>query len=277
MASTEEDPATIEQLQAKNDALREQLLALNQEIDRKLQQKGEHVSSTVAQRNEFYDKPVVRENEKARRENQRLLKKLHENQGLMELQAVQNELAERRLRIKDLREQNETLRKVAKLQGKGLERVQKFDNDLNELRRTHMEEVRRLKDELRQEKKLKEEAQKQVMQNQSKINNLRDRIAAAQSPLAAEWARIDELREDLRKKEAEVQALTQEVEEARRQPADEETKALLKERRELTGETQRLKTQLEAVREKIQETDKVLQMSASPYLWKYQQQQQPPQ
>eukprot|EP01065_Artemidia_motanka_P036760 TRINITY_DN4476_c1_g2_i1.p1 TRINITY_DN4476_c1_g2~~TRINITY_DN4476_c1_g2_i1.p1 ORF type:complete len:302 (+),score=130.53 TRINITY_DN4476_c1_g2_i1:59-907(+) len=266
---------TTEQLAARNAELRAELLQLNKDVDRRLHQRGESVAgggAAAAQRNVFYESPVVRENERARKINQRLAKRLHDNQALLELQQLQNAVTERRRRVRELSQQNQTLEQVGRLQGKGLDEAKRFEDELQSIRRTHAEDVHRLKEELRTEKKRKDAAHRAVITNQSKLNALRDRIAQAQGPMAAEWQRADQRREELEQKRREVTSLTEKVEDARRQPLDEDTRGLIREKRELTQQAQQLQRQIDDTKVRLAETDKVLQMSASPYLWKYQRQ-----
>eukprot|EP01061_Rhynchopus_euleeides_P018215 TRINITY_DN30126_c0_g1_i1.p3 TRINITY_DN30126_c0_g1~~TRINITY_DN30126_c0_g1_i1.p3 ORF type:complete len:274 (+),score=145.41 TRINITY_DN30126_c0_g1_i1:118-939(+) len=256
----------------RNEELRAELLQLNKEIDDKLRNKGVAVKGKVktSNVNPLYDSPVHRENERVKRENARLLKKLRENTCVAELQHTRDLIAEKQKQIDEVKTLNHALEQVTRHQSKGLEQVQRLENEVDSLARCHAEDLLKLKDELREERQARDDVQKQVTANQQKIANLKQRIAAAKQPIAEKWTSIDQLKDALSAKEAVMQEMQESVDEAKRTNGnDEELKQLRREHREQVATTQKLKQSIASLRQEILETDKVLKMSATPHLWKY--------
>eukprot|EP01060_Flectonema_neradi_P037161 TRINITY_DN739_c1_g1_i1.p1 TRINITY_DN739_c1_g1~~TRINITY_DN739_c1_g1_i1.p1 ORF type:complete len:289 (+),score=79.27 TRINITY_DN739_c1_g1_i1:1723-2589(+) len=274
MTADEDYDKEVETLAKKNDELRTELWQLNEEITRRLRNKGELLpplgSRVVQATNALYQTPEMKEHEKARRENARLLKKLRENTSLIEVQEIKDALAEKQKQIDEIELQNSTLEQVSRHQSKGLEHVTRLETELDEIARAHSRDVMQYKKDIKAERATRDEIQKQVTVNQVKIANLKTRISSAKSPLAEKWGSIDQLRQQLDKKDAILEDLTRQVEEARKSNnTDEELKQLRKEYRENTAEVQKLQSIIQETKQKVVETEKVLQMSASPYLWKF--------
>ena len=274
MAMGEEYEKEVESLAKKNDELRTELWQLNEEITKRLRSKGELLpplgSRVVQATNALYQTPEMKEHEKARRENARLLKKLRENTSLLEVQEIKDALAEKQKQIDEIELQNSTLEQVSRHQSKGLEHVTRLETELDEIARVHSRDVMKYKKDIKSERAARDEIQKQVTMNQVKIASLKTRINSAKSPLAEKWGSIDQLRQQLDKKDAILEDLSRQVEEARRNNnTDEELKQLRKEYRENTSEVQKLQSIIQETKQKVVETEKVLQMSASPYLWKF--------
>ena len=256
----------------KNEELRAELLRLNTEIDERLRHKGVPVKrqATKASVNPIYDSPIHRENERVKRENAKLLKKLRENSSVTELQHTRDLIAEKQKQIDEVKSLNAALEQVTRHQSKGLEQVQRLENEADSLARCHAEDMLRMKEDLKRERQVRDDTQKQVTLNQQKIAGLKQRISAAKQPIADKWTTVEQLRDALDAKEIVLKELQQSVEDAKKNNgADEELRQLRRSHREHAATTGKLQQSIHHLRQEIVETDKVLKMSASPYLWKY--------
>ena len=256
-----------------NDELRAELVRLNAEIDAKLRSRGVTLKGRAGKTptlNPAYDSPVHRENEKVKRENARLLKRLRESTSLTEVQQARDMIAEKQKQIDEVRLANHTLEQVTKNQGKGLEQVTRIEGELAAIARSHNEEVARLKETLREERATRDALQQRVNANQTRLSSMKARVAAAKAPVHDRWASAEQLRDAVQAKEGVLRTLTESVEEAKRNNgADEELRMLRRDYREQTAATTKLHQCIHDVKESILEADKVLKMSASPYVWKY--------
>eukprot|EP01059_Diplonema_ambulator_P019952 TRINITY_DN33637_c0_g1_i1.p2 TRINITY_DN33637_c0_g1~~TRINITY_DN33637_c0_g1_i1.p2 ORF type:complete len:298 (+),score=155.62 TRINITY_DN33637_c0_g1_i1:63-896(+) len=274
------DEEKIAALVKRNEELRKELIGLNNELNEKLKVRGEHLVATghvgpkIETANRLYDSPAIRENDKLKRDNAKLLRRLRENPGVQEIQILKDSLAEKEQQVNDLKLQNETLEQVTKHQGQGMAQVVRLEQELDEMQRKHGAEMLKLKEELRVERAARDEAQKQVTANQAKMSALKARISVAKSPLAEKWASMDKMKEDLEKKEEQLKALNTAIEEARKD-VDNDLRTLRKEHREQAATITSLQNEIAETKQKISETDKILQMSSSPYLWKFTQQNTP--
>eukprot|EP01064_Diplonema_japonicum_P006290 TRINITY_DN1419_c0_g2_i1.p1 TRINITY_DN1419_c0_g2~~TRINITY_DN1419_c0_g2_i1.p1 ORF type:complete len:297 (+),score=95.84 TRINITY_DN1419_c0_g2_i1:58-891(+) len=265
----------IEDLVKRNEELRKELIGLNNELNDKLKLRGEslgtmaQVGPKIETANHLYDSPAIKENDKMKRDNARLLRKLRENSSLQEIQVLKDSLVEKENQIRDMKTQNETLEQVTKHQGQGMANVARLEAELDNVQRKHGTEILRLKEELRTERSLRDDVQKQVTANQNKINSLRARITVAKSPAAEKWPLIDQMKQDLEKKEESLQQLNSKIEDTRKE-ADRDLKVLRKEHREQAQSIAAVQAKISAAKTKVSETEKVLQMSSSPYLWKFQ-------
>eukprot|EP01063_Lacrimia_lanifica_P024225 TRINITY_DN32173_c0_g1_i1.p2 TRINITY_DN32173_c0_g1~~TRINITY_DN32173_c0_g1_i1.p2 ORF type:complete len:300 (+),score=159.76 TRINITY_DN32173_c0_g1_i1:103-1002(+) len=272
----------------KNKLLRAELMRLNEEIDSKLRSKGVVVGSVAgnnngaanrrkssapagAAENALYNSPLAKENELLKKENARLTKRLRDNPLLMEVQQIRNVLANKQKQIDDMEEKNRTLEQVARHQCKGIERIVSIEEEMATIQRQHQEETHRLKEELKTERQGRDEAKKRVSANQAKLNTLRDRIKAAKSPLLEKWASVDQVKQTLATKDVIINELTAELEKAKKSNGtDEELKTLRKQLKEKMNDATKLQKLIKDLKLRTAETDKLLKLSASPYMWKNQ-------